>query len=400
MKIIVVCQYFYPEEFKVNELVEELVRRGNEVTVLTGKPTYPRGPYPDGYKFLGIQEEDYKGARVIRVPELTRGSGGIMGIAKSLVSFLISSTWYVNTHQLTADVIICFQLSPVTMANAALVLKKKTKAKLLHWIQDLWPESVMATTPIKGGPIIKVLERFVNRIYRKSDYILVQSKSFVKSICKEGNYKEKIIYAPNWADRVFTSEQPSLPVNVNVDQYKNDFVVMFAGNIGEAQDFDNILKAADCLQQHINIKFLIVGDGRYKNTAEKIVAEKGLRNVVFLGRYPVNYMPSFFEIADAMLVTLKDDFIFSLTIPSKMQVYMAMGKPILTMLNGEGNEIVSEAGCGLTATSGDYKTLANNILLMSKLDKHELKKYGENGKRYYSENFKMESIINRLEEIF
>ena len=164
MKILVVCQYFYPEEFKVNELVEGFVKRGNEVTVLTGKPTYPRGPYPNGYRFWGVQEEFYKGARVIRVPELTRGKGGSLGIAKSLFSFLLCSSWYAKFHDIDADAILCFQLSPVTMANAALIFKKKLNVKLVHWVQDLWPESVTATTPIKGGFIISLLNKFVTKV--------------------------------------------------------------------------------------------------------------------------------------------------------------------------------------------------------------------------------------------
>ena len=165
MKILVVCQYFHPEEFKVNELVEGLLKRGNEVTVLTGKPTYPKGPYPKGYKFWGVQKEEYKGAKVIRLPEMTRGNGGPIGVIRSMFSFLFSSTCYAKRHDIEADAILCFQLSPVTMVNAALIYKKKLGAKLALWVQDLWPESVTATTSIKGGPIIKWLEDFHNPIY-------------------------------------------------------------------------------------------------------------------------------------------------------------------------------------------------------------------------------------------
>ena len=155
MKVLVVCQYFYPEEFKVNELVEGLVKRGNEVTVLTGKPTYPRGPYPKGYEFYGVQEEEYKGAKVIRVPEMTRGKGGIVGVVRSLLSFFISSTWYAKHHKIEADAILCFQLSPVTMANAALIYKRKINAKIGQWVQAQGAESFTAVTLLKGGPVIR-----------------------------------------------------------------------------------------------------------------------------------------------------------------------------------------------------------------------------------------------------
>ena len=401
MKILVVCQYFHPEEFKVNELVEGLVSRGNEVTVLTGKPTYPKGDYPAGYKFWGVQHETYKGAQVIRVPELTRGGGGAVGIARSLFSFLISSTWYAKHHDMEADAILCFQLSPVTMANAALIYKRRTGAKLVHWVQDLWPESVTATTPLKGGPIISMLRRFVTEIYRQSDAILVQSRAFEKSICEKGDFKDKIVFAPNWAEDIFIKADavngercPLLPSE------EDEFRVMFAGNIGEAQDFGNIIKAANLTKDAPQIKWIIVGDGRARESAEQEVARLGLQgSVKFLGRYPVESMPQFFAVADVMLVTLKDEPIFALTIPSKTQAYMASGKPILTMINGVGNDVVREAKCGLTAQAGDYSALAANVKKMYAMSKDKLAEMGRAAKSYYDANFAKDRVIDRVNDV-
>lgn len=400
MKILVVCQYFYPEEFKVNELVEGLVKRGNEVTVLTGKPTYPRGPYPKGYRFLGSEKEEYKGAKIIRLPEMTRGRGGFVGLVKSLFSFLISSTWYAKHHDIDADVILCFQLSPVTMANAALVYKHKLNVKLVHWVQDLWPESVTATTPLKGGPIIFMLNKFVTNIYKQSDVILVQSKAFEKSICSKGNFKEKLVFAPNWAENSFIGADINIDKDFPLQPNDTEFRVMFAGNIGEAQDFENIIKAANLTKDIPQIKWIIVGDGRARENSEKEVAHLGLKDTVkFLGRYPVDTMPKFFALADAMLVTLKDEFIFSLTIPSKTQAYMASGKPILTMINGAGNDVVEEAKCGLTAKAGDYEALAANVKKMYAMSKDELSDMGKSAKLYYDKNFAKDMVIDRVNEI-
>jgi glycosyltransferase involved in cell wall biosynthesis len=400
MKILVVCQYFHPEEFKVNELVEGLVKRGNEVTVLTGKPTYPRGPYPKGYKFWGVQKEEYKGAKIIRLPELTRGNGGAIGIAKSLLSFLISSTWYAKHHDMEVDAILCFQLSPVTMANAALIYKKKTNAKFVHWVQDLWPESVTATTPIKGGPIIKMLENFVTKVYDKSDVILVQSRAFRESICAKGNFENKLVFAPNWAEDIFIGADTSIDNKFPLKPAEDEFCVMFAGNIGEAQDFGNIIKAANLTKDSPKIKWIIVGDGRARDNSEKEVKRLGLEDTVnFFGRYPVTAMPKFFAQADAMLVTLTDQFIFSLTIPSKTQAYMASGKPLLTMLNGVGNDIVEDAKCGLTANAGDYNKLAENVKLMYSMSKEELHEMGKNAKAYYDNFFEKEMVIDRINKI-
>lgn len=400
MKILVVCQYFHPEEFKVNELVEGLVKRGNEVTVLTGKPTYPRGPYPEGYRFWGVQEENFKGARVIRLPELTRGKGGAVGIAKSLFSFLVSSTWYAKRHDIEADAILCFQLSPVTMANAALIYKKKLGVKLALWVQDLWPESVTATTPIKGGPIIKWLERYVTKVYRESDVILVQSKAFKESICAKGDFGRKLVFAPNWAEATFIGADTSIDEYFPLQPTTDEFRVMFAGNIGEAQDFGNIIKAANLTKDYPKIKWIVVGDGRARENSEKEVKRLGLEDTLkFLGRHPVTEMPKFFAQADAMLVTLTEQFIFSLTIPSKTQAYMAAGKPVLTMLNGVGNAVVKEARCGLTAVAGDYQKLAENVKKMYSMSKEELSAMGRNAKAYYDKNFEKEMVIDKVNEI-
>lgn len=396
MRILVVCQYFYPEEFKVNELVEGLVQRGNDVTVLTGKPTYPRGPYPNGYKFWGVQKEEYKGAHIIRVPELARGDGGSLGIVKSMLSFLFFGRWYARRHKMKADAILCFQLSPVTMALPALVYKKKLGVKYVLWVQDLWPESVTATTSIKGGPVVNWLNKLVTNIYRKSDVILVQSKAFEKSICEKGDFRDKLVFAPNWAeDSIAYGEKQ--PADI---QLPEGFKVMFAGNIGVAQDFPNIIKAAELLKNIKDIKWVIVGDGRAREDAEKEVARLGLQDAfVFVGRHPVNTMSWFFSQADAMLVSLKDEFIFSLTIPSKVQAYMAVGKPIVTMLNGEGSRVVEEAGCGLTAKSEDYVALADNVRKMYEIEEEKRAKMGNVGREYYERFFAKNIVIDKVNDL-
>lgn len=396
MKILVVCQYFYPEEFKVNELVEGLVARGNEVIVITGKPTYPRGPYPKGYRFLGVQREEYSGAKIIRVPELTRGDGGSIGIVKSMFSFVFFGNWYARWHKIEVDAILCFQLSPVTMALPALIYKRKTGAKLVHWVQDLWPESVTATTDIKGGLIVNWLSKLVTKIYRLSDVILIQSMAFEKSICEKGDFNDKLVFAPNWADDSIALGKQCPAQCLLPDGFK----VMFAGNIGVAQDFPNIIKAAELLRDIKNIKWVIVGDGRAYESSQKEVARLGLQeSFVFVGRHPVNTMSWFFSQADAMLVSLKDEFIFSLTIPSKVQAYMASGKPIVTMLDGEGSRVVEESGSGLIAHSGDFETLAANVKRLYEMDYETRKQMGERGRRYYEQVFAKDKIIDLVNDV-
>lgn len=398
MKITIVCQYFYPEEFKVNDLAEEWVKRGHEVMVLTGKPNYPKGKILDGYKFWGIQEENYKGAKVIRVPLIPRGKGGGLRLMINYFSYVFFASLYVLTHHIETDRIFCFETSPVFQMYPALLLKKKTGADASIWIQDLWPESVAAASNLKNGFVMNLLSNLVKGIYRRTDILFVQSPAFYESVLDKGDFREKLVYVPNWAEDVFMRKSS------NPKKYEslmpNGFKVMFAGNIGAAQDFESIIQAA-ALTRHISeIKWIIVGDGRMKADIEQKVKSLGLNGTVFfLGRYPVEEMPDFFALADVMLVSLKNEYIFSLTIPSKVQAYMASGKPIVTMLSGIGNKILKEANCGLTAESGDFKTLAENVITMYHKTEEERLQLGINGLTYYKVHFQKEVCIDKLDQI-
>lgn len=398
MKIVVVSQCFYPEEFKINDLVEEWVKQGNRVTVLTGKPNYPHGTFYSGYKFSGIQKEKYKGADVIRVPLIRRGSGGSIRLSLNYLSFIIFGCWYVLFHKLDADAIFCFGLSPITQAYPALLLKKLNHSKASIWVQDLWPESVAAVGAVKReGVIWKALSQMVISIYKRCDTIFVQSSAFKTSICKKGDFERKIIYAPNWAEDLYVKNV------IDVEKFKAlippGFVVMFAGNVGAAQNFDSIIKAAELTKSISDIKWVIVGDGRTQKETEKEVLRRGLDTTIkFLGRFKSIEMPNFFVHADVMLVSLKQEDIFALTIPSKIQTYMASGKPIVSMLDGAGNEIIESANCGLTAAAGDYKTLADNVIRLYKTPKADLKSMGVNAKSYYHQHFEKSRVIETIVE--
>lgn len=397
MRVLVISQYFYPEEFKINDLVEELVARGHEVTVLTGKPNYPKGEYYSGYKFWGKNIESYKGATVIRVPLIKRGRAGSINLIFNYLSYVIYAGMYVLSHKMTFNSIFCFETSPITQAFPAIWAKKKSKAKLSMWVQDLWPESVAAASNIKNTYVTKLIDLMVKRIYDKCDILFVQSNAFSTSILEKGDFREKIVYAPNWAEDIFV-DTAQIDINKYKDRIPNGFIVMFAGNIGEAQDLDSIIKAAAITSKNSDIHWVIVGDGRYRNKAQELVIEKGLKDTVhFLGRFPVSDMPSFFCHADAMLLTLKDEYIFSLTIPSKTQAYMAFGKPILTMINGIANDVVKESGCGLVAEAGDYLQLASNVNSLYEISKSSRIEMGRSGQSYYLKNFSKSQVINVIE---
>lgn len=387
MKIFVVSQCFYPEEFKINDLVETWVKQGHDVTVLTGKPNYPQGEYFKGYCFWGIQKEVYKGANVIRVPLIKRGNGNALRLVLNYFSFVFFGCWYVLFHKIKTDAIFCFALSPITQIYPALTLKRKTKAKTSIWVQDLWPESVSAVGAMKNhGLAWQLLTKMVSSIYKSCDTIFIQSPAFCESICQKGDFQKKIIYAPNWAEDIY------IDTACHKEKYQSlmpdGFKVMFAGNIGKAQDFDSIIKAAELTKNNPSIKWVIVGDGRARKDAETTVKDLGLaEKVLFLGRYPAAEMPDFFIHADVLLVSLRRVNIFALTIPSKLQTYMAFGKPIVSMLDGIGNQIINEAHCGLTSLSGDYKSLAANVIKLSEASKEDMAQMGANARGYYQTNF-------------
>lgn len=396
MTILIVSQYFFPEEFKINDLVRDLVVRGLQVTVLTGKPNYPKGEYFEGYQYEGVQKEDFYGAEVIRVPLRKRGSGGAVNLFRNYISYVTNAKKYLRKNKMVFDAILCYEISPITQAYPALFCKKKYGGKVLLWVQDLWPESVTAAGGVNNKLLLGFLDRLVKKIYAKSDVLMVQSNGFTESILSKGNFASKIAYIPNWAEDLYLEKKM-----VNVDAVRammpEGFRVMFAGNVGAAQDVDSIIKAAAETRDIPDIKWVIVGDGRARVEVEEESRKLGLTNtVIFLGRHPMETMPTFFSFADAMVVSLKDEYIFSLTIPAKTQSYMASGKPILSMLNGEGNKTIKEAACGLIAPSGDYKTLAHNVKTLYQTSKEELAQMGQRGLDYYLSHFDKKKVIDNI----
>ena len=396
MKILIISQYFYPEEFKINDLARELVSRGHQVTVLTEKPNYPKGEYYEGYQYEGLVEEKYFGAKVIRVPLRKRGSGGGKNLVLNYLSYVVNANKYIRKHKLVFDTILCFEISPVTQAYPALYCKKKYGGKVLLWIQDLWPESVTAAGGVTNSLVLGVLDRLVKRIYEKCDVLMVQSEGFKESILSKGDFASKIVYVPNWAEDLYL-DRKLLNNSTIAALIPEGFRVMFAGNVGNAQDVGSIIKAANETRTHQEIKWIIVGDGRARIEVEEQAKDLGLTETVyFLGRHQMEEMPTFFSYADAMIVSLRDEYIFSLTIPAKTQSYMASGKPIVSMLNGEGNRIVEEANCGLAAPSGDYKKLAENVITMYEMDKKEREQMGKNGLEYYLKHFDKKTVVDNI----
>ena len=332
------------------------------------------------------------------MPLRKRGAGGGKNLILNYCSFVYNANKYIQHNKMEFDVILVYEISPITQAYPALYCKKKYGGKVLLWVQDLWPESVTAAGGVKNKIVVGLLDMMVQRIYKKCDVLMVQSKGFNESIISKGDFASKIMYAPNWAEDLYLEKNSVNEKNIEA-MMPDGFRVMFAGNVGNAQDVDSIIMAANETRNYPDIKWVIVGDGRAREVVEVHAKKLGLKETVhFLGRHPMAEMPTFFSFANVMIVSLRDEYIFSLTIPAKTQSYMASGKPVVSMLNGEGNRIVEEANCGLTAPSGDYKKLAENVVSMYKMSKEERELMGQNGLNYYRIHFDKRMVIDTIVE--
>ena len=397
MKILIVTQYFYPENFKRNDMAFELVKRGHEVTVLTGIPNYPHGKYYEGYGLFRRCTENINGVKVKRAWLFPRGNGGGLRLALNYFSWAFFASWkgFILSLFHSYDVIIGHEPSPITQGIPAIVIKKLLKIPFYFWVLDLWPESLVSAGGVRNKYVLNFFTRITKFVYSNSDRILISSRGFRNSILEKGENEAKLVYFPNWAENIFSKcnecRIPDLPCG---------FKIMFAGNIGEAQDFEHIMQAALMLKDERDIHFIFIGDGRKRVWVDEFMAKNELQDTVhLLGRFPLETMPTFFKQADVMLVTLKDELIFNVTVPAKLQAYMATGKPILAMLNGEGAEIVQEAGCGYAVPAGDYEGLVREIKKMKDLEVQKRLALGKSGKIYCMENFSLENCMDRLCEI-
>ncbi len=397
MKILVVSQYFWPENFRINDLVSELVQRDHEVTVLTGYPNYPAGNIFPAFRNDPESYNNYRNARVVRVPLIPRGKGGIR-LVLNYISFVLSAAvlgWWRLKKQ-AFDVIFVFEPSPITVGLPAVLLKKIKRAPVVFWVLDLWPETLSAIGVVRSSFLLSLVGRMVRFIYRNCDLVLGQSKGFVDQIAEYCTDRKKIKYFPSWAEDIFDKDSTELALEVEVKQ--DVFNVLFAGNIGEAQDFSAILDAAEQLKEEKNICWLIVGDGRKSGWVKAEVEKRGLQgSFVLLGRFPVERMPSFYNHAQALLVTLKPDPFLSLTIPGKVQSYLMSGLPILGMLDGEGATVIGEAGAGIVCRAGDGAELAAAVRKISRMPSHQRYEMGMMGKKYAMQEFDRCSLIDRLE---
>lgn len=398
MKILIVTQYFWPESFRINDLALRLNEKGHQVTVLTGIPNYPDGHFFQGYGFFKNVRQDYHGVKVMRSPLVQRGKGGGFRLALNYLSFAFFASLLAPFFcRGKFDLIFIYEPSPITVCLPALLLKKLKSAPVMFWMQDLWPESLSATGAVRSKKILKIVDILVRFIYRGCDLILVQSRAFVEPIKRQGGDPDRTLYFPNSAEELYQ------PVILEEDAPERavmpeGFRVTFAGNIGAAQDFGTILNAAEILKDHTEINWVIIGDGRMFPWVKSQIIERNLMQTVhLLGRYPIKAMPRYFSLADVLLVTLRKEPIFELTIPSKIQSYLACAKPIIAALDGEGARIIEEAGAGLTCPSENPGALAKAVLTLYNMPQSERQVMGKRGRTYFNSHFEHKMLLDQLE---
>lgn len=399
MRVLLLTQYFWPDNFIINELAVALSKRGLKVDILTGMPNYPSGRFPPGYGGPLPLKTTYHGLSVLRVPHLARGSSRISLIANYL-SFPISACLFGRRlRDRHYDAILTYAPSPATIGLAGLYLKRVLRARLIFWVQDLWPESVAEIGGLRGSLLQGYLENMVRRIYRGSDRILVSSRAFEPAVVAKGAEPRKLSYVPNTADPIYHPiAPPEAPLVWNVPE--GAFKIVFGGNIGAAQDIETVIDAAAAIRHHRggdNIHWIFIGDGRHRNRAVERADILGVRETVhFLGSRSREEMPMFYALADALLITLRGGGILDLTVPSKLQAYLACGRPILGGLSGAAAKIVKESGAGVCVTPGNASELADAAIYLSNVSPATRKAMGCAGRRYFVEHFGFDHIADKL----
>jgi glycosyltransferase involved in cell wall biosynthesis len=391
LKINVFTYVFWPEQFLVNEFVEDISQK-HEIQVLTGLPNYPKGDFFPGFSIAGgPYEQKFGQAKIRRYPIVPRKKGFV----RLMINYLTHAAGglYTQYYLQKADWAFVFATSPITTALPAILWAKLNNAKVCIWLQDLWPDSVAAVGATERTSLVyKILGLLVSWIYKRTDLMLIQSPGFADNL-KEFNYKGPTYVVPNWAQGL-DFEDAETPAWLK--DIPKKFTVTFAGNVGKAQAIDTVIGAAQKLSSNKNIQFVIVGDGSELERVQNVVRDSKLENVFFLGRRPIVDMPGLFKASDALLVSLKKDPIFARTIPSKVQAYMAAGKPLIGSLDGVGSEVIKEAQSGFSAAAEDVDGLAQAILKTSELSQEKRLELGNNARSYFLKNYQKDLIIGQI----
>lgn len=397
LHILIVSQCFYPEVFRINDIASEWVNRGYKVTAVTSIPNYPKGEYFDGYSKTEKREEDWNGIHIIHLPIEPRKTGS-KNLIRNYLSFVHQGKKWVRKTNIEADVVFTYETSPMTQALVSVKYAKKRKIPHILYVTDMWPENVVAVTGIHNPLIIGPVQKMVDYIYKHSSYILTSSKSFISAIKKRKVSESKLEFWPQYAEDFYKPAERISEAEIPDDGVCN---LVFAGNIGFAQGLGLLPKAADKLREKgVVVRFVIIGDGRYMPTLRNDISDLKVEDYFhFIDRKPAEEIPAYLAAADALLITLSKNDVFSITIPAKTQSCLACGRPIIVSADGEVQQIIKEANAGLVSDSEDVDGFVDNVIALSKMSKEKREELGKNALAYSKANFDKEELLNRIDQI-
>lgn len=406
--ILAVSQYFYPETFRINDMACEWVKRGYKVTVLTGIPNYPEGKFYRGYDYWNRRKEIWNGVNIIRIPLIPRGNSSV-SLAANYVSFAVSGWIWKTVSRVKADLVFTFEVSPMTQALIGCWYARRHRVPHFLYVQDLWPENVMTVTGLRSPFILKPVDCMVDYIYKHSDQIFTASRSFARAIA--GRHvkvdKKKIHYWPQYAEQFYKTvnredtrfaakADNDLPVYFMRDD--SVFYIAFTGNIGTAQGLDILPETAEKLKKSCKrrICFVIIGNGRYQKELENEINRRNVRDMfLMISRQPPQAIPGILSCCDAAFLSFNKMNLWKMTIPAKLQSYMACGMPVIAAVRGEAAGIIQKAGCGVCSPPGDSVRLSDAI---KKLMVSDLERMSRNSRRYYSRHFDKSVLMDRMDK--
>lgn len=398
-RVLIVTQYYYPENFRINELGKELVERGYHVDALVGIPNYPEGKYFKGYGIFSKRMEVVDGVTVYRCFQFPRGTkASNLRLSLNYLSYMFCACMWILfffSFRKKYDAVIAFEPSPITLIVPACLLGMIRGTKVLSWIQDIWPDSITHRASVRLRKLLTPpLTAITEFVYKHSDKILISSKGMKELVCRNADYSDKIVYVPNWCKDFYNIKPSEKPI----PEIPDGFVIMMAGNIVESLDPKALCSCAELLKDYTEIHFVFVGGGSYKEQMEQLFKSHGLDNVHFYGRHPFDMMPLFYAKADAMLLSLmpQESKHFDVTVPSRLQSYMSAGKPIYAMIGSGAREVIESSDCGFVVGAGDYKELAGVIINTYK-DSTLLKEKGKNARLAFENEFTIYRGVENFE---
>ena len=384
-RILIYTNHYYPENFKINDVVNWIDELNVHVRVITQIPNYPSGKFFKGFSFFRKNYQKNHNKIINRLPVIPRMGGNKMILILNYISYFISClmfTFYLLLLKKKYDYIIVHHTSPPSIAFHSIIYSLFYKTKKIYWELDIWPETLSSLGIVNSKIVNGLIKKIMIFIYSYYDLILVGSSSFMKII--KSRYKGKIEYFPNWADQVIEENLYKLKVNLSIP--KNQRVIMYTGNIGYAQNFDFILELCN---KTINerIYWVFIGDGRFKKTIKNAIELNPSLKIKLIDQVEIKKIRSYLKISDFTLLSLSSNGVFTNTVPAKLQTYMCSSKPVIGIIVGESKDIILRANCGIILDSSKIDESINKLIEIVKFDDETIYSLGKNGKRYYDNQF-------------